>query len=58
MPSKLPWVISGKWRCNSIGCKLFEGNIFERNTFIPILQRMEKRFNLGKPIVIADSGML
>lgn len=43
---------------NPIGYELFEGNIFEGNTFIPVLQRMEKRFNLGKPVVIADSGLL
>jgi transposase len=43
---------------NPIGYELFEGNIFEGNTLIPVLQRMAKRFNLGKPIVIADSGLL
>ena len=43
---------------NPIGYELFEGNIFEGNTFIPVLKRMEERFNLGKPIVIADSGLL
>ncbi|WP_423129995.1 IS1634 family transposase [Gaoshiqia sp. Z1-71] len=43
---------------NPIGYELFEGNIFEGDTFIPVLQRMEKRFNLGKPVVIADSGLL
>jgi transposase len=43
---------------NPIGYELFEGNIFEGNTFIPVLQHMEHRFNLGKPVVIADSGLL
>jgi transposase len=43
---------------NPIGYEVFEGNIFEGNTFIPVLQRMETRFKLGKPIVIADSGLL
>ena len=43
---------------NPIGYELFEGNIFEGDTFIPVLQRMEERFNLGKPVVIADSGLL
>ena len=46
------------YKGNPIGYELFEGNIFEGNTFIPVLQRMEKRFNLGKPVVIADSGLL
>ena len=43
---------------NPIGYELFEGNIFEGNTFIPVLRRMEERFSLGKPVVIADSGLL
>lgn len=43
---------------NPVGYELFEGNIFEGNTFIPVLQHMEQRFNLGKPVVIADSGLL
>jgi transposase len=43
---------------NPIGHELFKGIIFEGNTFIPVLQRMAKRFKLGKPIVIADSGLL
>jgi transposase len=43
---------------NPIGYEIFEGNIFEGNTFIPVLQHMEQRFNLGKPVVIADSGLL
>lgn len=40
-------------RGNPIGYEIFEGN-----TFIPVLQHMEQRFNLGKPVVIADSGLL
>jgi len=43
---------------NPIGYELIEGNIFEGNTFIPVLQRMEERYSLGKPVVIADSGLL
>lgn len=43
---------------NPIGYEMFEGNIFEGNTFIPVLQHMGQRFNLGKPFVIADSGLL
>ncbi|MDR2556260.1 MAG: transposase, partial [Bacteroidales bacterium] len=38
--------------------EIFEGNIFEGNTFIPILQNIETKYNLGKPIIIADSGLL
>ena len=41
-----------------IGYEVFEGNIFEGNTFIPLLQRMERRYKLNRPVVIADSGLL
>jgi len=41
-----------------IGYELFEGNTFEGHTLIPVLERYSKRFNLEKPIVIADSGLL
>lgn len=41
-----------------IGYDIYEGNTYEGNTFIPILQKFEKKFNLEKPIVIADSGLL
>jgi transposase len=43
---------------NPIGYDIFEGNIFEGHTLIPILQKFERRFSLEKPIVIADSGLL
>ena len=43
---------------NPIGYDIFEGNIFEGNTLIPILQKFEQRFSLDKPIVIADAGLL
>jgi transposase len=41
-----------------IGYELFEGNTFEGHTLIPVLERYSKRFNLEKPVVIADSGLL
>ena len=43
---------------NPIGYEIFEGNIFEGHTFIPVLERMESKYGLGKPVVIADSGLL
>lgn len=43
---------------NPIGYEIFEGNIFEGHTFIPLIQQMEERYELEKPIVIADSGLL
>ena len=41
-----------------IGYELFEGNTFEGNTLIPILENYINRFKIDKPIVIADSGLL
>jgi hypothetical protein len=43
---------------NPIGYGIFEGNIFESHTFIPVLRNMASRFSPGKPIVIADAGLL
>lgn len=43
---------------NPIGYDIFEGNIFEGHTLIPILQKFERRFSLKRPVVIADSGLL
>lgn len=41
-----------------IGYELFEGNTFEGHTLIPVLEKFQKRFNLLKPIIVADSGLL
>ena len=41
-----------------IGYDVFEGNIYEGNTLIPVLERFENRFLLEKPIVVADAGLL
>jgi transposase len=43
---------------HAIGYEIFEGNIFEGHTLIPVLEKFEKRFDLGKPIVVADAGLL
>ena len=43
---------------NPIGYDIFEGNIFEGHTLIPVLKKMQSKFNLDKPIVVADSGLL
>jgi transposase len=37
---------------------IYEGNTFEGHTLIPAIESAQKRFNIAKPIVIADSGML
>jgi len=42
----------------AIGYDIFEGNIYEGHTLIPFLERISLKFNLDKPIVIADAGLL
>jgi hypothetical protein len=41
-----------------IGYDIFEGNTFEGKTLLPVLRRISKRYDLGKPIVVADAAML
>lgn len=41
-----------------IGYDFFEGNIFEGHTLIPVLEKFAQRFNLQKPIVVADAALL
>lgn len=41
-----------------IGYDIYEGNIFEGHTLIPFLQKMEAKFTLNKPVVVADAGLL
>ena len=43
---------------HAIGYEIFEGNIFEGHTLIPVLEKYERRYNLGKPIIVADAGLL
>ena len=42
----------------AIGYEIFEGNIYEGHTLIPFLEKISAKFNLSKPIVVADSGLL
>lgn len=41
-----------------IGYDVFEGNTYEGHTLIPFLEKMQDKFDIQKPIVIADSGLL
>lgn len=41
-----------------IGYDIFEGNTFEGKTLVPVLERIQKRYRLGKPVVVADAAML
>lgn len=43
---------------NPIGYEIHKGNRYEGDTLIPIIQKMEKRFGLSHPTVIADAGLL
>lgn len=42
----------------AIGYDIFEGNIYEGHTLIPFLEKISQKFNLEKPIVVADAGLL
>lgn len=42
----------------AIGYDIYEGNIFEGHTLIPFLEKISAKFDLGKPIVVADAGLL
>jgi len=42
----------------TIGYDIFEGNIFEGSTLLPVLRKFENRFGLTRPVVVADAGLL
>jgi transposase len=42
----------------AIGYDIFEGNTYEGHTLIPFLEKISTKFNLQKPVVVADSGLL
>lgn len=42
----------------AVGYDIFEGNIFEGHTLIPTIEKISKKFNLSKPIIVADAGLL
>ena len=41
-----------------IGYQIFEGNTSETKTLIPVLETFQKKFELEKPIIIADAALL
>lgn len=41
-----------------IGYDIFEGNTFEGHTLLPTLKKIQEKYGLGKPIVIADAALL
>lgn len=42
----------------AVGYDIFEGNIYEGHTLIPTIEKISKKFNLPKPIIVADAGLL
>lgn len=42
----------------AIGYDIFEGNIYEGHTLIPFIENIRNKFNLDKPVIVADSGLL
>jgi len=42
----------------AIGYDIFEGNTYEGHTLIPFLEKISRKFEIERPIVVADSGLL
>lgn len=43
---------------NPIGYEIHPGNTYEGHTMLPIIEKLQKRFNFPKPVVVADAGLL
>jgi transposase len=41
-----------------IGYQIFEGNTSETKTLIPVLESFQEKFNIGRPIIVADAALL
>ncbi|MFH0790529.1 MAG: IS1634 family transposase [Candidatus Omnitrophota bacterium] len=41
-----------------IGYDIFEGNVFEGHTLVPVLDKICKKYGFDKPIVVADAALL
>lgn len=41
-----------------IGYDIFAGNTFEGHTLIPAIERLERKFNLNRPVIVADAALL
>ncbi len=41
-----------------IGYRIFEGNTSETKTLIPVLEAFQKKFNMDKPVIVADAALL
>ncbi|MFS2923114.1 transposase [Bacteroides sp. 90-K9/2] len=45
-------------RGKPIGYEIYEGNIFEGNTLIPVIENLAKKHGFTHPIVVVDAGLL
>lgn len=43
---------------NPIGYEIFEGNIHESKTLIPVVEALAGKFGFERPVVVADAGLL
>lgn len=41
-----------------IGYQIFEGNTAETKTLVPVIEAFQKKFDIDKPIVVADAALL
>lgn len=41
-----------------VSYEIFEGDLSEKKTFIPLLKRAQEKFGFPSPIVVADAGLL
>jgi len=41
-----------------IGYQIFEGNTSETKTLIPVLEAFQEKFDINKPIIVADAALL
>lgn len=42
----------------AIAYDIYEGNTYEGHTLIPFIEKMSEKFKIGKPVVVADAGLL
>ncbi|MCU4177844.1 IS1634 family transposase [Carboxylicivirga sp. N1Y90] len=42
----------------AIGYDIFEGNTYEGHTLIPFIEQISRKFDLDKPVIVADAGLL
>lgn len=41
-----------------IGYDIFEGNTFEGHTLLPVIEKMCRKYDVGKPVIVADAALL